>query len=76
MWQVEVSLGNECYSAEQYLVALGHYHQAITIAESLLWGYCNEDKEFQFSDQHPEPNAFVAMLLVSYHNLADLYLMK
>lgn len=76
MWQLEVSLGNECFSEERFLMALSHYHQAIGIADALLMNSCNEEYACRISNEQAAPGAIVAMLLVSYHNLADLYLIK
>ena len=76
MWQLEVSLGNEFFSEERFLMALSHYHQAVGISEGLLTNYCCQGAHSQEADEQITPGAIVAMLLVSYHNLADLYLIK
>lgn len=60
-WKIHICAGNRCFEAEQNMTASGHYHRAIALADALLSG-------------HDDPRAAVAALLVSHHNLADLYL--
>lgn len=61
IWQQHMRAGNECFEAHQDLAALSHYNQAIELANSLLIEY-------------EDIRAAVAAVIVSYHNLADVYL--
>ena len=61
VWKAQICAGNDCFDKRQILSALAHYHKAIDQAQALL-------------EQWDDPKAAVAALLVSHHNLADLYL--
>ena len=61
LWKRHICAGNDCFHAHQDLAATSHYRQAIHLAEELF-------------DLHDDPQAAVAAIIVSYHNLADLFL--
>lgn len=61
LWKGLICAGNSCFDEGQTLSALAHYHQAIRQAEMLV-------------DECENTREVVAALVVSYHNLADLYL--
>jgi hypothetical protein len=61
IWKAQICAGNDCFDKCQTLSALAHYHKAIEQAQALI-------------DHWDEPKAAVAALVVSHHNLADLYL--
>lgn len=60
-WQQQIQAGNDCFNEHQTLSALSHYNLAKVHAESMLAHF--EDTK-----------AAVAAVVISYHNLADLYL--
>ncbi|MFT2090356.1 hypothetical protein [Paraglaciecola sp. 2405UD69-4] len=60
-WKMQICAGNECFNKCQILSALAHYNNAVTQAEILLQDWF-------------DPKAAVASVVISYHNLADLYL--
>ncbi|WP_133468529.1 hypothetical protein [Paraglaciecola marina] len=61
IWKAQICAGNECFERCQTLSALAHYNKAIRQAEYLL-------------DNWIDHKAAVASVVISYHNLADLYL--
>ncbi|MEP1449287.1 MAG: tetratricopeptide repeat protein [Paraglaciecola sp.] len=61
LWKKHINAGNDNFDKQQILGALAHYQEAISLAEQLLSG-------------HQDPKGAVAATVVSYHNLADLYL--
>ncbi|MBL4631285.1 MAG: hypothetical protein JKY14_09070 [Paraglaciecola sp.] len=61
VWKAQICAGNDCFDKNQLLSAIAHYQKAIKQAQTLI-------------DSWEEPKAAVAALMVSYHNLADLYL--
>lgn len=61
LWQIQIIAGNECYESSQFLSALAHYRQAIQLAQELF-------------DKAPTKRTAVTSLIVSYHNLADLFI--
>lgn len=60
-WKRHINAGNDSFDKYQILASLAHYQAAIKQATALL-------------DQWHDKKAAVAALVVSYHNLADLYL--
>ena len=60
-WKAQICAGNECFDRYQTLSALAHYNKAIEHSEHLL-------------DSWIDHRAAVASVVISYHNLADLYL--
>ncbi len=59
-WQSHIMAGNDCLADRQLWAAIAHYQRAIAEAEQLL-------------DEECDAKAAVTALVVSYHNLADLY---
>lgn len=62
-WKRSICAGNECFDNDQTERAIEHYRKAINIAENLFY-------------DHKDPDEAVAILIVSHHNLADVYLRK
>lgn len=60
VWKAQICAGNDCFDKRQVLTALAYYHKAIEQAQMLM-------------SHWDEPKAGVAALVVSHHNLADLY---
>lgn len=60
-WKISMRAGNQCFEAQQYNEALSHYEVGGERAKQL------------FTVWFDRPQA-VASVVVSYHNLADLYL--
>jgi len=60
-WKQHIMLGNQCFDERQLLTAMTHYQSAKSRAHVLFEHWFN-------------PEQSVAALVVSYHNLADLYL--
>jgi len=61
IWKSEITAGNHYFNRQQFDDALRHYQNAKTVACALFP---------HWSDTH----AAVSAVVVSYHNLADLYL--
>lgn len=61
LWKQHIIAGNDYFEKQQSLVAICHYRQAIDLAEKLL-------------QDHHDAMVSVAAILVSHHNLADLYI--
>ncbi|WP_261841125.1 hypothetical protein [Aliamphritea ceti] len=62
-WQKQVQAGNECFNAHQLFTAVAHYQAA----KQLAW---------QLFTHWEDPAEAVAVVIISYHNLADLYLRR
>lgn len=62
-WQQQVQAGNECFNAHQLFAAVAHYQSA----KQLAWHL------FRYWE---DPAEAVAVVIISYHNLADLYLRR
>lgn len=60
-WKRHTNAGNYSFENEHTLTALAHYRRAISQAECLF-------------DEGANNREAVAILVVSYHNIADLYL--
>lgn len=61
-WQSEIRAGNQCYKSRDIDRALMHYERAKQAACSLF-------------SQWKDTKEAIATVVVSYHNLADLYLL-
>ncbi len=62
-WQQQVQAGNECFNAHQLFSAVAHYQSAKQLAWHLFRHW-------------EDPAEAVAVVIISYHNLADLYLRR
>lgn len=62
-WQQQVQAGNECFNAHQLFAAVAHYQSAKQLAWDLFRHW-------------EDPAEAVAVVIISYHNLADLYLRR
>lgn len=62
-WQQQIQAGNECFNSHQLFAAIAHYQSAKQLAWEL----------FAVWDESAEA---VATVIISYHNLADLYLRR
>lgn len=60
LWERHIAAGNACFHAQQNLAALAHYQRSITCAQDL------------FSSNMTSRDA-VDALIISHHNLADLF---
>ena len=61
-WQEQILAGNEHFENEDLVVAISCYRSAIAIAEDLI----KEHENFRIA---------IVSLIVSFHNLSDVYLM-
>ena len=59
-WKRNITAGNECFNNNQLISALAHYQCAKSRAKQLLGNWFNAEQA-------------VAAVVISYHNLADLY---
>ena len=62
-WQQHIIAGNHCFDRQLLSDAASHYQTAKQIAEGLF-------------DSWPDPHTAAAAVIISYHNMADLYLSK
>ena len=60
-WKASICAGNDCFDNHQNISSMAHYQKAICHAKALL-------------NNSQDTRAAVAAMVISYHNLADLYL--
>lgn len=60
-WKTEITAGNDCFNAQRNSEAIRHYENAKAVACALF-------------PQRRDTDEAVAAVVVSFHNLADLYL--
>lgn len=62
-WQKQVLAGNSHFESKNYVTAITCYNCAIAIAEDLI-------------KEHDNFRLAIVSMIVSYHNLSDVYLMQ